>query len=231
MMKKIKNIRVITLDLDDTIWEIHPVINRAENRLYEWLEKFYPKITRQYQKSDIHDVRSQVMTEFSDYKHDITFLRKMVLSRIAISVGYRPDFIDKAFQIFDEVRNDVDIFPGVIETLEVLGKKFKIIAVTNGNANLATIGIDYLFDNVVTAIKAGAAKPSSKIFEMAIDLGGAKASETLHVGDHPEFDVDGAHKAGLKTVWVNRDKSIWPENYARPGIEISHVSDLINYLD
>ena len=225
-----KNIRTITLDLDDTIWEIDPVIIRAENRLYDWLGKFYPKITQQYKITDFHEVRSQVMAEFSDYKHDLTFLRKMVLSRIAISVGYRPDFIDKAFQIFDEIRNDVDIFPGVIETLKILRKNFKIIALTNGNANLETIGIDHLFDEVVTPIKAGAAKPSSKIFKIAVDLGGARPSETLHVGDHPELDVDGARKAGLKTVWVNRNKSKWPEQYADPDIEVSHISELVDYL-
>ena len=225
-----KNIRTITLDLDDTIWEIDPVIIRAENRLYDWLGKFYPKITQRYKITDFHEVRSQVMAEFSDYKHDLTFLRKMVLSRIAISVGYRPDFIDKAFQIFDEIRNDVDIFPGVIETLEILRKNFKIIALTNGNANLETIGIDYLFDEAVTPIKAGAAKPSSEIFKMAVDLGEASPSETLHVGDHPELDVDGARKAGLKTVWVNRNKNNWPEQYADPDIEVSHISELVDYL-
>ena len=170
------------------------------------------------------------MAEFSDYKHDLTFLRKMVLSRIAISVGYRPDFIDKAFQVFDEIRNDVDIFPGVIETLEILKKNFKIIALTNGNANLETIGINHLFDEVVTPIKAGAAKPSSEIFKIAVDLGGARSSETLHVGDHPELDVDGAHKAGLKTVWVNRNKNNWPEQYADPDIEVCHISELVDYL-
>ena len=44
----VNGIRTITLDLDDTLWEIHPVIRRAEKRLYEWLGERYPRITEMF---------------------------------------------------------------------------------------------------------------------------------------------------------------------------------------
>ncbi len=226
----VNDIRTITLDLDDTLWAIHPVIRRAEARLYEWLGEFYPNITELYEPADIREVRSQVAAEFSGSAHDLTFLRRTVLSRVGTAAGYGTEFIDEAFRIFDEVRNDVDIFPGVIPALEALKKRFIVIAVTNGNANLTAIGIDHLFDEVVTAIKAGAAKPSPQVFEMAVRLGGAKAKETLHVGDHPRLDVDGARNAGLRTVWVNRNKSVWPDEFDLPDIEVTHVGELPGLL-
>ena len=35
-------IRVIAFDLDDTLWNVHPVIRRAESILADWLEKEVP---------------------------------------------------------------------------------------------------------------------------------------------------------------------------------------------
>jgi len=226
----VNNIRTITLDLDDTLWEIHPVIRRAEQRLYEWLGENFPRITEMYTPTDLHEVRSGIVIEFADRAHDLTFLRHTVLGRIGVAAGYGTDFIDDAFDIFDEVRNDVDIFPEVIPALEALGERFKLIAVTNGNANLESIGIRDLFDNVVTAAMAGAAKPAAEVFDMAVRVGGASKAQTLHVGDHPLYDVDGARAAGLRTAWVNRTATNWPDEYAAPEIEVKHIGELPELL-
>lgn len=228
---KLKKIRTITLDLDDTLWEIHPVIKRAEQALYAWLGENYPRITELYQPDDMRAVRTQVMTEFADRSHDLTFLRRTVLGRVGTAAGYGHDFIDGAFEVFDAVRNDVELFPEVIPTLEALKGHCKLIAVTNGNANLETIGIAHLFHDIVTATKAGAAKPAIEVFDMAVKIGGAGREQTLHVGDHPEYDVDGARNAGLHTVWVNRTGSDWPDQFAMPDIEVSHVGELPERLE
>jgi putative hydrolase of the HAD superfamily len=227
----VNDIRTITLDLDDTLWEIHPVIKRAEQQLYGWLQENYPRITELYEPTDLRVVRTQVIAEFVDRSHDLTFLRRTVLGRVAVAAGYSTDFVDEAFEVFDIARNEVDIFPEVIPALEALNENFVVIAVTNGNANLASIGIDHLFSDVVTAAMAGAAKPAREVFDMAVQVGGASAEQTLHVGDHPLYDVDGARGAGLRTAWVNRRASIWPDELAAPEFEVTHVGELLDLLD
>lgn len=224
------DIRVITVDLDDTLWEIHPVIKRAEQHLYAWLAENYPRITAMYEPQDLREIRSQVVVEFADQVHDLTFLRRTVLGRVGAAAGYNADFIDEAFEVFDAIRNDVDIFPEVIPALEALGERYVLIAVTNGNANLARIGIDHLFHDFVTAAAAGAAKPARRIFDVAVRAGGATAMQTLHVGDHPEYDVNGARDAGLRTAWVNRNGGQWPDGAALPDIEIAHIGELARLL-
>lgn len=219
-------IRTITIDLDDTLWEIHPVIRRAELRLYEWLGENYPRITERYEPQDLRELRTQVIAEFSERAHDLTFIRHTVLGRIGIAAGYGTDFIHEAFRVFDAVRNDVELFPEVVPALEALGERFRIIAVTNGNANLETIGIRHLFHDVVTAALAGAAKPAPQVFEMAVRVGGASKAETLHIGDHPLYDVEGARAAGLRTAWVNRNASAWPGEYPVPDLEVVHVGEI-----
>ena len=223
----VNGIRTITLDLDDTLWELHPVIRRAEQRLYEWLGERYPRITEMFGPLDIREVRSRVVDEHFDRKHDLTFLRRTVRTEIAGAAGYGDFEVDEAFAVFDAVRNDVEVFPEVRPALKALREHYTLIAVTNGNADLETIGISDLFDDHVNAAMAGAAKPDRPIFDVAVKVGGASAAETLHVGDHPLYDVHGAKQAGLRTAWVNRDGSVWPAEYEQPDAEVAHVGELL----
>jgi len=53
----------------------------------------------------------------------------------------------------------------------------------------------------------GIAKPSPQIFMRALDRCGVTASETIFVGDYPEYDIAGALGAGLLPVW--KQKPYW----------------------
>jgi putative hydrolase of the HAD superfamily len=225
-----QGIRTITLDLDDTLWPIHPVIMRAEQALYAWLEKHYPRITVRYSERDLLQLRLDVVSEFPDKSHDFTFMRRKVLARIAAAVGYSEDYVDDAMEVFQAQRNDVEMFPEVRPALEQLGARYSVIAVTNGNASLEKIGIRDLFDGVVSAASAGAAKPAQRIFDAAVEVGGAEPHETLHVGDHPECDVAGASNAGLRTAWVNRNGAEWPDHLQRPDVIVRDIGELLRFL-
>ena len=235
-MVPVNDIRTITLDLDDTLWEILPVIHRAEKRLYEWIGHNYPAITAMFSPEDLRALRRQVMDLVGmllhdlpakrTQVHDLTFLRQTVLAEAASVAGCKDFVVEEAFAVFDEVRNDVEMFPEARPALIALAERFTLIAVTNGNASLEKIGIDDLFHGHVNAAMAGAAKPSRPIFDAAVDAGGARASQTLHVGDHPLFDVHGARAAGLRTVWVNRNGDEWPDDYEAPDLEVCHVGEL-----
>ncbi len=220
------DIRTITIDLDDTLWEIHPVLRRAEARLHEWMSENYPRITEMFGPDDFRILRKEVLNEFEDHLHDLTFIRRTVLARLGEAAGYGDSHVDAAFEVFDDARNDVSLFPGVRTALTKLRQRFVLVAVTNGNANLEKIGIRDLFDDVISAAMAGAAKPARPIFDAAVRAGGASAEQTLHVGDDPLRDVHGARDAGLRSVWVNRSGAAWPDEYQAPDIEVQHIGEL-----
>lgn len=224
------NIRTITLDLDDTLWAIHPVIKRAEARLYAWMSDNYPRITELFDPDDLLEIRAQVMAEHKDRLHDLTFLRRAILARLGTAAGYGEHYVDEAFAVFIEARNEVTLFPEARPALEALSEHYSIIAVTNGNADLEKIGIRELFDDVISAATVGAAKPERLIFDMAVKAGGASADQTLHVGDHPLYDVQGARDAGLRAIWVNRHGDDWPDEYHSPDGEVQHVGELRDLL-
>lgn len=224
------DIRTITLDLDDTLWAIQPVIKRAERRLYAWLQERYPRITAKFSPAAILEMRNRIVAEHPGQGHDFTFLRREVLRKLANAGGYDEGLVDDAMAVFNEVRNDVRVYPEVRPTLTVLRRSYRLLAVTNGNANLDIIGISELFDDVISAANAGAAKPAREIFAAAVSAGGAAANQTLHVGDHPEHDVQGALDAGLKAVWINRHGSAWPKNLQQPDGVIRDVGQLFSIL-
>ena len=61
-----QRIRAITLDLDDTLWEIGPVIHRAEAKLWQWLADNYPRISTNYSATDVLNIRVSVMQEYAE---------------------------------------------------------------------------------------------------------------------------------------------------------------------
>ena len=224
-------IRAITLDLDDTLWPIGPVIVRAEEKLWSWLGENYPKIPETFTPEESIALREQVMRKHWKQSHDFRFLRKTVLEHMAERVGYSSDLVDDAFDVFDRARNDVELFSDVLPTLATLGEHFALVAVTNGNANLERIGIRHLFRDVVTAVDVGAAKPARPIFVEAVNRAGVNAEEALHVGDHPDIDIDGARKAGMRTAWMNRHGDGWPKHIAPPDVTVSRIEELITVLE
>jgi putative hydrolase of the HAD superfamily len=175
-------------------------------------------------------LRARVVAEFQDRSHDLTFIRCEVLARMGVAAGYGDGFVDEAFAVFDRERNTIELFPEVRPALESLASRYTLVAVTNGNARLERIGIDHLFHDVVSARSAGAAKPARPIFDAAVSIGGAAAHETLHVGDHPEFDVEGARAAGLRTVWLNRNGHEWPGGLEPPDRTIANLRELDELL-
>jgi len=225
-------IRAITLDLDNTLWEIDPVIQKAEAALWSWLGEHYPRIPASFSEEDVKVLREVTIEKYWKHKnYDFRFMRKKVLELLACEAGYDADLVEPAFRVFDDARNDVELYPDVLPDLEYLFSTFTVVAVTNGNANLESIGIRHLFDHVVTAEQVGVAKPARQIFDIAIDKAGVSSKEVLHVGDHPETDVDGGRQAGLRTAWVNRVEAEWPDHLPEPDLIVTSITELREILE
>jgi len=67
---------------------------------------------------------------------------------------------------------------------------------------LAELGVAPLFDAIVLASDAGAAKPDPAIFRLALARVGVPACDSLFVGDSSERDVAGARALGMRAIDV-----------------------------
>ncbi len=220
-------IRAVSLDLDDTLWDTVPVIERAERKLYDWLHDRYPRVADHTGRETMHALRVAVMDEHPHRHYDYTFLRREMLLRLARAADYPDELADEAFAAFSRWRNELTPFDDVVPALEWLKERYPIVALTNGNADLDVIGLGHLFDHVVTARAVGAAKPHPRMFEVALERLGMAAHEVLHVGDAPTDDVEGARSAGWRSVWMDRFGRPWPREVAPADHRIGNLGELV----
>jgi FMN hydrolase / 5-amino-6-(5-phospho-D-ribitylamino)uracil phosphatase len=219
--------RVISLDLDDTLWPVGPVIASAEAILLDWLKARYPRAVRGHTIESMRAARARIAIQHPEPSHDLTFLRRHALALQLAAAGYAETLCDEAMEVFHEARNRVEFYDDVHPALTRLRTTYRLYAVSNGNADLVRCGIGHLFDGHVTAISAGAAKPEARNFAALADMADVSPAEVLHIGDDPLADVVGARQAGMQTVWLNRDSRMWPVALAPPERTISTLAEIL----
>jgi putative hydrolase of the HAD superfamily len=218
---------VMSFDLDDTLWPIGPVILAAEEELESWLRLHHPEIMRAHTLETLRAIRAQVTYEYPERGHDMTFLRHRAIMKLFGGDKDAQRHADAAFEIFYAARNRITLYDDVPAALERLGRRYRLFALSNGNADLGRCGISELFEGHITAIGAGASKPDARIFAHLLRSAGVDPPQVLHVGDDPHADVDGARAAGMQAVWLNRDARPWPEELEPPARTISTLSEIM----
>jgi 2-haloalkanoic acid dehalogenase type II len=220
-------IRAICFDLDNTLWDVWPVIMRAEREMYDFLAERYPKTVAQLPLEALREVRNEVALEFPEMQHDFTFLRKQSLRKLAQMHAYPDLLVEEAFDVFIRARNEVTLYDEVLPALETLRARFRLFTASNGNADLAQIGIAHLFERSVAARDVGALKPDPAIFHKAIEGTGLAAADVAYVGDDPLMDVVGARRAGMQPIWINRTGAEWPNDIEPPERAIASLTELV----
>ncbi|GIX37145.1 MAG: hydrolase [Silanimonas sp.] len=223
-------IRALSFDLDDTLWPIWPVIERAESALHAYLAAHCPRTAAAFPVPAMRALREQVAREYPELAHDFTAQRLICLERALQASGEDPAHARPAFEALYAERNRVTFFDDALPALDALGAHYPLAALTNGNADLARIGIAPRFSVIVAARDIGIAKPERAIFVHTTARLGFEPHEVLHVGDDPWLDIAGAARAGLRTCWVNRRGSPWPAELPPPDLEVPCLARLAERL-
>jgi HAD superfamily hydrolase (TIGR01549 family) len=218
---------VLSFDLDDTLWPVGPLMIAAEGAMLSWLQERHPDLMRHHDATSMRALRMRVVAQFPERSHDFTFLRRSALAQMFRDAGHDETHADEAFEVFFAARNRVQLFDDVQSSLQRLRSRYRLFALSNGNADLKRCGIAHLFEGHITAIAAGAAKPDARIFTRLLELSGVEAAHVLHVGDDPHADVVGALQSGLQAAWLNRDAKQWPAHLPPPSRTISTLAEIL----
>lgn len=119
------------------------------------------------------------------------------------------EFFDRVFRVFEDHRS-WRLFPETASTLARLkARDLELGIISNFDSRLFAVmrglGIADAFDTVTISSLAHAAKPAPQIFRIALEKHAVDPEEALHVGDSLRDDVEGARKAGLHAVLLDRD--------------------------
>ncbi len=223
--------RALSLDLDDTLWPIWPVIERAEAALDAFLRERAPRTAEKYPVLAMRALRDRIASEHPQHAHDFTRQRMISLEQALRDAGDDEAHAMDAFHAFYDARNQIEFYPDALPALARLSARFPVAALTNGNADLARIGIADRFAVFVSARGVGHAKPDAPIFHSACRQLGAEPHEVLHIGDDPLLDIVGASGAGLRSCWINRRGENWPADLPPPDLQFTTLAALADWLD
>ena len=229
-MINLKIVKAITLDLDDTLWPVWPAIERAEKALESWLNQHAPMTATLFANASVRaEIRSTIVRTRPELKHNLSAVRRETIREALNRSKENPLLAEPAFDVFFAERNRVVLFDDATMALEFLAARFPVVALSNGNADIQTIGIAPYFHASISAQEFGVAKPDARIFHAAARAANVCAAQVLHIGDDPELDVLGAINAGMQTVWLNRPGNGWKHD-DKPHLTVATLTQLCDIL-
>ncbi|NVD99907.1 HAD family hydrolase [Massilia sp. BJB1822] len=222
--------QAILFDLDDTLWPIAPVIAAAEVTLHAWLAEHAPKVAQAFSIEDLRARRQALLDADPALQVDLGALRRAGLQAAFELAGEDLRHLDGAMAHFFAARNAVTPYDDVLPGLLHLKQKILLGTISNGNADLEVIGLAHHFQVSLAASHFGRAKPDPAIFLAACAALGVAPAQAVYVGDDLRLDVEGAQRAGLRAVWLNRGGAAAPEGLV-PDAICSSFDELLRWLE
>ena len=207
------HLKAISFDLDDTLWPVASVIAHAERAGLGWFEAHAPLALEHLAAERRAALRQSVLSKLSQddpRRNDMRYLRTALYRHALLAAGYDEQHASLAFEVFDEARQEVEPYDDAVAALTLIASRYRLIAITNGSADVRRIGWHKYFEASVSPSEAGAAKPDPAIFQHACAALKLAPKELLHVGDDAALDVEAARNAGLHAAWINRLDHAWP---------------------
>ena len=226
------SIRALLFDLDDTLWPITPVIVQAEQVLFTWIAAHAPRVAASYSIDMMRQQRIQLMQARPELAIDLQALRYQALLDTFLRCDEDPALVTAAMQVFNQARNQVQLFDDVAHCLPHLAKLVKLGSLTNGAADLEAIGLAHHFEISLSAHKIGKAKPDPHVFLLACEALKLQPEQVAYIGDDLRLDVEGAQKAGLTGIWLNRQHQQAPAElgHIQPDATFTNLHDLVGWL-
>ena len=211
-----KKITTLLFDLDGTLIDTNELIIAS---FLHTLEHYYPN---QYTREDVFEFIGPSLVEtFS--KLDIERAEEMI----------------EHYREHNHLHHDllVQEYEGVYETIRTLKERgYKVGIVTTKMRKAVERGLikgrlDSFFDVVVTFDDVKKTKPDPEPIELALELIGSSADETIMVGDN-SHDILAGKQAGTKTAgvaWTLKGRD-YLEQYG-PDYMLENMRDLLSIVE
>jgi len=215
----IKDIKHVFFDLDHTLWDfesnsdasyLEMFTKRGLELDFERFKKIYNPINAIYWKK----------------------YREQNVGKQELRYGRLKDSFDElGFDASDDLINELaddyiitlpkynKLFAGSIELLDYLkDKNYELHMITNGFKEVqwkkcVNSGISTYFTAFITSESVGVQKPNPLVFAEALKRAGAKAQESIMIGDNQEADIQGALDSNIQAIFCNFDGQINMGNY------------------
>lgn len=208
MTEKIKEIdwqqvKVISFDLDDTLWDNRGVIEKCEQDLLEFLAKEHPPIGDKFDVAAMQAISKKLIEEDRPELDNMTVLRKEMIHQMLEQTGGDVALINPAFAVFYGCRSQIEIPQITHDLLKALKKKYSLFATSNGNSNLYALGLMDYFEHHFIAGIHGRAKPSPEMLHKICEIKNIEPQQLLHIGDSYETDIKSSIAADCQHLEIH----------------------------
>lgn len=207
-------IKHLFFDLDHTLWDFEHNSKLALQEIFKHyrLEE-HIKHFEHFHHSYLR-VNSDLWRKYGKQKITKEELRN---SRFSLTLNHHEIYDQElALQLSDAYISlspkQTRLFPNTLETLDELKiRGYQMYIITNGFEEVQTIKLEAsklspFFDVIVCSEQVGHTKPDRRIFQHALDLAQAQASESMMIGDNLEVDILGANQMGMAAVLFDPQK-------------------------
>ena len=240
-------IKLISFDLWETLisdnYKINSTKKRNELRVKE-LKLLFNKYNYEIDKDRIDDSINWISKRCTQ-DHNMGIDRPVelrideLLKYLNLNIEndkFKKEVLDKLDESF--LSSPPQLFKNTKKVLKLLKNNYSICLTSNTGITspktyrkyLNNIGIIDIFDKVYLSNELFIAKPSSLIFKKIINDFEFKADQIVHAGDNIFTDIFGAKKIGIRTVHINKRKSV--HNYLNftPDYTVRDISGLLNFM-
>lgn len=232
--KRLPQIRAISFDLDDTLYDNGPILRASEDAQLAYLHKSVPE-TLNTDLTFWQDYQRQYGKDNPNIIHDMAKFRMLSIYQGLLQVGL-PDkdahvHAQAAYEAFFQRRIRVSIDGAVQDLLQRLCGQYPLIAITNGTASIEKMGLHKYFEFAIHGGQDGLKqKPAMDMYKAAARRLGINCENLLHIGDSYSHDVLGALRAGCSALWLNQTGEAPSTKSALPHIEITDLHQLEGLL-
>lgn len=227
-----KKITTISFDADGTLWDFEGVMRHALGCALDELHCLVPSVPDSLSIETLIAIRDRVAEEHKGrgLTHEAIRLEAFKQT-LQIIKSPDADLAAHLNTLYLKHRfEDIQLFDDVLPALNALQGDYMMGLLSNGNTYPEHCGLEGYFQFVVFAQDYGIQKPDPRLFEIAIEQAGCTKRQLLHIGDSFQNDIVGAKRAGVKSVWLNR-QGMNNEAEQQPDFEISSLRELTKVLE
>lgn len=192
--------QVLIFDADDTLWENNILFERVIDDFFDWLA--HPTMARDEIRAILNDIE-RANAAAHGYGSKV-FLRSLAeclehLNERPATVAERRGIEELAARL---VRGEIELMPGVAETLAELSARHRLLLLTKGDPDEQQRKLDASqlarhFGNIHIVPEKGV-----EVYHWLAQEHSLRLPSTWMIGNSPKSDIGPARQAGMNAVFI-----------------------------
>ena len=234
-------IKAVFFDLDGTLCDSDTAWNIAQSEMFQLLREQYPDVSQEVLTETWKTVHQRLFQQLDAGKCSMADVRDARFQCLFQELGLPIDKVMEGLSGFfcSRYLTSLRLYDDVT-VLEEL-RAYHVGIITNGAHDEHTdsqlskvlhLGLSERIQSLTISGEIGVRKPKIEIFQVACERAGTLPKEALFVGDTVENDIVGANRAGMTSVFIDRESDPLTPKTAeeQPDYSISNLHDVLSCL-